>query len=431
MNVQVARTPGKPAGTPPWNPFLEHGMRKDLLLAVGLLTALMACNKAPLTLPESGETTTGAALSADHTGRNTVVVNPDAPGNGVAATIQEGIDMVAPGGRVLIRPGLYPEVVFVEKGVTLEPLGDVPGLVIVEPPASSIEGIEIQTADPVLIRGLTVRHAGGRGIFGFDNIDLTVEGVAIEGANLGIGVLNDAPTPLPPARLIVRDSHVQANNFGIFAGGSFYSEVERNVVRSPGVLCIEFRTRRDGGGQVDGAIRGNDLDRCGGNGAIRVGRDFTMGAPNNPMTATGSVDVIGNHLRNSTASCTPRVGILFEVLGGRIEHNDVLSYIQSCAVVAPRVIPAAIFVGSRFPMPGATPTVRFNDLSGNAQAGLRIAPTVLVPLDASCNWWGAATGPSGAGAGAGDALQVEAGAASPTYLPFATASFAGTGATGC
>jgi len=56
--------------------------------------------------------------------QQTVVVNPDANGNGVAATIQEGIDRVAPGGKVLVRPGVYPEALVINKGLTLEAIGE-------------------------------------------------------------------------------------------------------------------------------------------------------------------------------------------------------------------------------------------------------------------------------------------------------------------
>jgi hypothetical protein len=41
--------------------------------------------------------------------------------------------------------------------------------------------------------------------------------------------------------------------------------------------------------------------------------------------------------------------------------------------------------------------VRHNDIVGNAQAGLRVAATQTSPVDATCNWWGSATGPSGEG----------------------------------
>jgi hypothetical protein len=81
--------------------------------------------------------------------------------------------------------------------------------------------------------------------------------------------------------------------------------------------------------------------------------------------------------------------------------------------------------------PQATPVVRFNDIEGNAQAGLRVAPNMTTAVDARCNWWGSASGPSGAGPGGGDAIVVETGGTAPGFMPFATAPIADTGATGC
>jgi len=73
---------------------------------------------------------------------------------------------------------------------------------------------------------------------------------------------------------------------------------------------------------------------------------------------------------------------------------------------------------------GATPanvTVRYNEIVGNAQAGLRIAPNITTPIDARCNYWGSTSGPSGTGlGGTGDALVVEPGGARPAWAPFAT-----------
>jgi hypothetical protein len=60
-----------------------------------------------------------------------------------------------------------------------------------------------------------------------------------------------------------------------------------------------------------------------------------------------------------------------------------------------------------------------------------VAPNVTTSLDATCNWWGSASGPSGVGSGTGDAVVVEAGAAPPRFMPFATAPIAGTEATSC
>ena len=53
-------------------------------------------------------------------GRPVVLVNPSADGNGTAKTIQEGIGMVAAGGRVMVKPGTYAEAIVVDKSVTLE-----------------------------------------------------------------------------------------------------------------------------------------------------------------------------------------------------------------------------------------------------------------------------------------------------------------------
>jgi len=78
-----------------------------------------------------------------------------------------------------------------------------------------------------------------------------------------------------------------------------------------------------------------------------------------------------------------------------------------------------------------SPTVRFNDIVGNAQAGLRIASNQTLTIDATCNYWGSASGPSGLGTGTGDAVVVQPGGAAPVIAPFATAPIAGTDATGC
>ena len=103
----------------------------------------------------------------------------------------------------------------------------------------------------------------------------------------------------------------------------------------------------------------------------------------------------------------------------------------ACAINTSRVLPAGIWVGSIRGLPGINPSVRFNDIEGNAQAGLRIGPNVTATLDATCNWYGSPDGPSGAGSGTGDAVAVQAGAAAPLFLPFATAPIAETEATSC
>jgi hypothetical protein len=155
-------------------------------------------------------------------------------------------------------------------------------------------------------------------------------------------------------------------------------------------------------------------------------------SPTRPLTATGTVNIIGNEIRNSTKYCLNNA-IAYEVYSGRIEHNHIADFVQSCAASPGRSRPSAIWIGriSTFPFPAITPIVRFNDLQGNAHAGLRIAPNQTIPIDGSCNYWGSALGPSGAGAGDGSAMVVEVGGAVPLFEPFALTPIAGSGATGC
>ncbi len=188
--------------------------------------------------------------------------------------------------------------------------------------------------------------------------------------------------------------------------------------------------RDDRAGETNADVVGNDLDECyptGRAGAILVGPGGPVGA----TTATGTVNVVGNTIRNSTGSCILSSGINYEYSTGRIEHNRILRAVQLCAIAVARVIPAGIWVGSLRGLPGITPSVRFKDIVGNAQAGLRIGPNVTATLDASCNWYGSTDGPSGVGPGTGDALLVQAGAATPLFVPFATAPIAETRATTC
>src|SRR5213594_218314 len=63
-------------------------------------------------------------FEAGGVGRPAVLVNPNANDNGTAKTIQEGIDMVAEGGTVMVLPGTYDEALVIAKGLTLEAIDE-------------------------------------------------------------------------------------------------------------------------------------------------------------------------------------------------------------------------------------------------------------------------------------------------------------------
>jgi hypothetical protein len=415
-----------------------------------IVILLAACTE------ESGgpEARLAPSFAAGGVGRPSVLVNANSDDNGTAKTIQEGIAMVAPGGKVLVVPGTYDEAIVISKGLTLEALGGEGGPVIVEPAGAPAIAIEVATPDPVVIRGLTVRSTGVDGIRGVGLVDVTIEHVRVTAVNPPLGVdrlisvLNDPNPSGEPARLTVRGSFIDGTIedqpapfpqvFGIAVGGDVDAVLEGNVIRRTGGACIFVVTRTDLGGELNVEIVGNDLDKChplGRAGAILAGpAGGNFPSATRPITATGVVNIVGNTIRNSSGACVTTTAIAYEVYTGRIERNRILNVVPQCATSSLRgVLASAIWLGQlRSFFPPVTPTVRFNDIEGNAHAGLRVGPNQTAAIDASCNWWGSANGPSGVGlTGTGDALTVEPGAATPTVTPFATAPIAGTGATGC
>ena len=387
-------------------------------------------------------------------GRPVVLVNPISNGNGTATTIQEGIDMVASGGRVMVLPGTYAESLVIDKGLTLEAVGGASGRVIIEPPGRPVAGVLVTAAGPVTIRDLTVRFGGAFGILGEGAVDVTIEHDSVIAVDppLGVGFLialrgNDAAITGARARLSVRESALDgsitgdrvppfAQSFGVGAEGDVDAVVAENVIRRVGGACIFFHPLLDLRGEMNVDILNNDIDECyplGKAGSVLIGPSGPFPAVKPPVTGHGTVNVVGNTIRNSTASCLPGTGISYEWFTGRIERNTIEGVVQGCAGPGSRNRPAAIWVGSRPPanFPPVYPVVRFNDIVGNAQAGLRIGPNENSAIDATCNWWGSASGPTGVGTGTGDAVVVESGAVAPTIVPFAHAPIARTARTSC
>ena len=425
-------------------------MKTQFLSAAAVALLTLACEM-PAPLASDGPIgLPNPYFAAGGVGRPSVLVNPSSNDEGTAKTIQEGIDMVAEGGKVLVVPGTYNEAVVIDKGLTLEAVGGESGPAIVAPLEAPTIAVEVATTEPVIIRGLTVhaRPFGIRGVVGVAE-DVTVERttvLAIDpplGVNFLIDVANDAPTSTR-GRLVVRESFLDGNVsferslsppfpqiFGIAVTGDVDARLEGNVIRRTGGACILVNMRNDLGGSMNVDIVNNDLDECYGRAGSILVEGFVP-FPTQPVTATGTVNIVGNTIRNSTGSCTISA-INYGFYTGNIERNRILGVVQPCASPPPtlRGIPAGIWVGSLRGYPPATPVVRFNDIEGNAQAGLRVAPNVATPLDATCNWWGSASGPSGAGSGTGDAVLVGAGAATPVFMPFATGPIARAQATSC
>ena len=430
-------------------------VRRSSIPILFAAVALAACTESA-----SGPASSlGPSFARDGEGRPTVLVNPKGEANGTATTIAEGIAMVARGGRVMVLPGTYAEVLVIDKGVTLEGIGGNSGDVIIDvadPAQRPPIAVHVVTADPVTIRNITVTVRGATGIFGDGAraaVNLTLEQVTVVAVSppLGAGnlvvVTNELPVTGQRARFEMRESHVDggvteamnltppfAQSFGIHPYGDVDAVIVGNTVRRTGGACIWAQIRNDLGGDTRAEIVDNDVDECypiGRAAAILVGSGAAFAVtPTRPATATGIVNIVGNRIRNTTRSCYTGTGINFEYLGGLVERNSIVDVVQTCtpATGTLRNLPAAIWVGSTPArgFPAATPIVRYNDLQCNAYAALRVGPNQTTPIDATQNWWGSPTGPSSVGAATGrDALVVEAGAATPLYQPFAGAPVLG------
>ena len=377
-----------------------------------------------------------------------MLVNPKSNGNGTASTIQEAIDHVTPGGQVLVLPGTYVETLTITKGLTLKAIGGKSGDVIIAPTGTPPAVVDVVTNEPVTLIGLTVDVPGLAGIRAVGEVDVTIEGASIVASNplpaasSNLVVVSNDLLDGSRARMVMRDSFLDGGMTTTPVGQSFLLRpqgnvdglIERNVFRRAGGACIFVVTRADLGGETNVDILGNDLDECypvGRVSAILVGPiAANQPSPTRPLTATGTVNIIGNTIRNSTGFCL-NSGIAYEVYSGRIEHNRIADFVKPCAVQN-RNRPGAISIGRLTPgFPALTPTVRFNDLQGNTQAGLRILPNQTIQIDASCNYWGSELGPSGLGPGDGSAVVVDSGGAVPLFTPFALAPIAGRWATGC
>src|SRR5438093_12566882 len=123
--------------------------------------ALAGCRAAGDSAPIAAPT-----FAAGGVGRPSVLVNPNSDDNGTAKTIQEGIDMVAAGGTVMVLPGTYNEGLVINKALTLEGIGGESVPAIVAPPPATSDATQVTTTDPVGIRSLPVRAGTAQGLDG-------------------------------------------------------------------------------------------------------------------------------------------------------------------------------------------------------------------------------------------------------------------------
>ena len=205
-----------------------------------------------------GRNATGTRGNAAQSATPPVLYSPRIGGGGTATatTIQEAIDDVAPGGTVTLLPGTYAEALTIKKGLTLQATGERSGTVILAPSGSPESVVEIQTTEPVTLRGLTVHVPGANGIRGTGAVNLTVERSIVlavnppNGRSRLIRVENDTTPAGPRARAVIRGSVMDGTiaklpprvarpqNFAVWLVGDVDGVIERNTIRRTGGFCI-------------------------------------------------------------------------------------------------------------------------------------------------------------------------------------------------
>ena len=421
---------------------MKNQMHVAFVIASASMIAL-ACQRDQTIVGPSLRGSPRATREATLDGPKAVVVNPNANGNGVATTIQEAIDRVASGGQVLVKAGTYTEALIITKGLTLRPIGEGEGQVIIAPPGAPNIAIQVSTPEPVVIQDVTLHVR-------LD--DVTVERVTGKAVNSAVlstqqrvmAFFNDGLTSHGRAHVTLRDNlldggvGVSASTqppfpqmFGISVQGDVTGSIERNTLRRMGGACITVTTRPDLGGETNVDIVDNDLDEC--YPLQRAGSLLVqpLAGVRGTVTATGVVNIIGNTIRNTLRSPLPATAISQFYAPGRIERNQILGVVQPEATgILGNRNPAAIWIGSLSTTaiaPDIAPVVRFNDIEGNAYAGLRVGPNIRTSITATCNWWGTVDGPSvltTTNPQVRDAIVIESGAATPSYRPFATTPIA-------
>jgi len=308
--------------------------------------------------------------------------------------------------------------------------------------------ILIDTPDPVVLRDFTVHHDNIRGVNVLRDADLLVEGMSFEGIAAGNPIVGNgvsahygAGNSGKRAKVVVRNSQFAVGGLGISLGGDVDGLIEANefhqaVSRLP---CVTISPVGQGatmlttpGTSTNVEIIDNLFEDCGTNVAGRFNMLVVTGTVG--ASTTGTINVIGNTFRHTTATGCAVTGILYAFYTGVIEHNKLMGATQTCSPPSGgNNERGAIYVGHLAAgMRPADVSVRFNDFIGNEYAALRIGANQRDVIDASCNWWGSEAGPPSVGATEGpNAIVVPSGGVAPTVAPHATTPIADDRANRC
>ena len=347
---------------------------------------------------------------------STLHVDDDSPQTGTAGYIQEGINMVS-GSTVYVAAGTYTERVTIDKSVDLRG-----AQYDVDPTASGAR------TDPANESTIDVSSLG------YANPDIAIDmasGVSDVTID-GFTVVGDPTNTLADTSAIRcggssgTANNVSINNniingmYGVLYKGGDTLTVHRNRVEvNKGGVTVQPNLASDvtisdnvfslGSSPVGGesAIYMTSCSQCSATGNTATGfvNGNGIGGSNlDHLTVSGNtftgnrkgVNIWGTStfiaVSNNDLSSSGKCGVNIKGQDVDITDNEIHNCGETGISIARHVIDTERV------------EIHHNNITGNTDNGLEVDAAVTEAVNATCNWWGAADGPSGAGPGSGDAV---------------------------
>ena len=358
-----------------------------------------------------------SALTTTATG-STLYVNPDGSCSGRTpcfTTIQAAVNAASPGDTIQVAAATYPELVQVTKTLTIN--GANAG---VDPRGPAVRGAESIVgmangafqilADKVVIDGFTVQ--------GVTN-DPSTDPAALEA-----GIWTNPAFSGTQGGYTIQNNIIQNNIIGIYANntGSLTAKVQQNLIQN---------------NNAPGSSSGTGIYSDVGLANVLIANNNFVGQTNasiNLVGATGSgfasIAIVNNMLdagiglfsssnvliSNNTSIGNTIAGTIY--IGGNDSNITISNNVLDNGV-------EAVVVDNLFGLgPNSAVTLSpDNCIAGNSTNGLRVASgTYTGSLNATQNWWGAASGPNYNGAGPGTGDNITDPDHVVTFTPFLTSN---------